>query len=176
MADGEKPDTAGTSRPLWSELDTAVGVVIFWALAGVVFLQFFTRYVLNDSLGWTEEIARYLLVLVTFAGSTFAVRRNTHISVEFLYRFLSRRAARVLVTSVDMLRIGLFGVLTYLCVVLSQGTRQLMTSIDLSKGTLYGAVAACFALMTIYSAVVAIRHARDRKTDVTPDVPGPGMD
>jgi TRAP-type transport system small permease protein len=27
--------------------------VIFWCLAFIVFLQFFTRYVLNDSLAWT---------------------------------------------------------------------------------------------------------------------------
>ena len=32
--------------------------VIFWSLAFIVFLQFFTRYVLNDSLAWTEEIMR----------------------------------------------------------------------------------------------------------------------
>src|SRR6266702_1925867 len=35
--------------------------VIFWSLAFIVFLQFFTRYVLNDSLAWTEEIARSAL-------------------------------------------------------------------------------------------------------------------
>ena len=30
-------------------------------MAFAVFLQFFTRYVLNDSLAWTEEIATYCL-------------------------------------------------------------------------------------------------------------------
>ncbi len=51
-------------------------LVIFWVLAFVVFLQFFTRYVLNNSLGWTEEIARFLLIGVTFIGSVMAVRKN----------------------------------------------------------------------------------------------------
>src|SRR5712691_2032256 len=41
-------------------------LAVFWALAVVVFYQVFTRYVLNDAAGWTEEIARYLLVAVTF--------------------------------------------------------------------------------------------------------------
>src|SRR4051794_11995797 len=41
---------------------------LFWLLCGVVFLQFFTRYALNDSASWTEEIARYLLIFVVFLG------------------------------------------------------------------------------------------------------------
>ncbi|MGL5116369.1 MAG: TRAP transporter small permease, partial [Beijerinckiaceae bacterium] len=53
----------------------------FWALFAVVFLQFFTRYVLNNALGWTEEIARYLLIGVCFTGSVMAVRKGTHITV-----------------------------------------------------------------------------------------------
>ena len=31
-----------------------IAFVLFWALAFIVFLQFFTRYILNDSLAWTE--------------------------------------------------------------------------------------------------------------------------
>src|SRR5438477_3110915 len=65
-------------------------LAVFWILACVVFYQVFTRYVLNDAAGWTEEIARYLLIAVTFLGGAMAVRRNTHIQVDFVYRFLPR--------------------------------------------------------------------------------------
>ena len=74
--------------------------VIFWGLAFIVFLQFFTRYVLNDSLAWTEEIARYGLMWVVFIGGAMVTRRNTHIAVELLSNVMrpgtaARRAARV---------------------------------------------------------------------------------
>ena len=72
-----------------------VSFALFWTLAGIVFYQVFTRYVLNDAAGWTEEIARYLLVAVTFLGGAMAVRRNTHIQVDFVYRFLPRQGGRL---------------------------------------------------------------------------------
>src|SRR3546814_16051996 len=34
-----------------------VTLVVFWLMAACVFLQFFTRYVLNHSYAWTDEIA-----------------------------------------------------------------------------------------------------------------------
>src|SRR6056297_3516758 len=123
--------------------DVAVVIVLFWLLALVVFVQFFTRYVLNDSIGWTEEIARYLLITVTFAGSAIAVRRNTHISVEFFYRYLSPTAGRALALGVDLLKVCVLGAMTWLCITLTLSTRQMMTSIDVSKAVLYGFVAGC---------------------------------
>ncbi|WP_428669956.1 TRAP transporter small permease, partial [Roseibium sp.] len=74
----------------------APGILVFWVLAVIVFLQFFTRYVLNDSLAWTEEAARYLLILVCFLGSITATRRGTHIMLEFLIRMLPPRLAKAL--------------------------------------------------------------------------------
>ena len=73
-----------------------------------IFYQFFTRYVLNDSAAWTEEIARYLLICTVFVGVAAAVRRTRHIHVEFLYRLIPAKAGRALSTLVDIVRIAFF--------------------------------------------------------------------
>ena len=42
-------------------------------MSGLVFLQFFSRYVLNDSFAWTEELAVYCLIPVVFIGAAMSV-------------------------------------------------------------------------------------------------------
>src|SRR5512134_576428 len=92
-----------------TKLEGWVALVIFWALGGVVFYQFFTRYVLNNSAAWTEEIARYLLIGTVFVGASIGVAKNNHIQVDLLYRWLPRPAGRVLALAVDVLRVLFFG-------------------------------------------------------------------
>ena len=70
------------------------------ALALTAALQVFCRYLLNYSLFWSEELARFLLVWLTFLGAAVAYQRGSHAAVDFVYKRLSppyRRGAGVLV-------------------------------------------------------------------------------
>src|SRR5204863_8917206 len=60
-----------------------LALALFWALGAIIFYQFFTRYALNDSAAWTEEIARYFLIATVFVGAAMCVRKNNHIQVDF---------------------------------------------------------------------------------------------
>ena len=138
-----------------------LALAFFWLLALTVFYQFFTRYVLSDSAAWTEEIARYFLVVVTFIGASMAVRRNSHIHVEFLYRWLPARAGRALSGAVDVLRIGFFAYATWLSLELMPKMANLnMTVVDLPMSYVYALVTLGFAMMTFRAVQVAVRHRR----------------
>lgn len=145
-----------------------VALAFFWGLAVIVFLQFFTRYVLNDSLAWTEEIARYLLICVTFIGAAMAVRRNTHIHVEFFYVYVPRRLGFALSTMVDVARIIFFAIATWLAwKVASVMQYQRMVVIEWPMSLIYGVVLFGFGLMTLRSVQVALRHWRAGESDLT---------
>lgn len=133
---------------------------IFWVLAFVVFLQFFTRYVLNNSLGWTEEIARFLLIAVCFTGSVMAARKNSHIAVEFLYRYVPRSLRRVSQFVIDVIMIAFYAGMTFLTVQLAGRTTQLMVSIEVPKSAVYYYVAICFAGMTLFALLNTVKHIR----------------
>ena len=83
-------------------------LAVFWGMALCVFLQFFTRYVLNNSFAWTEEIATNCLIVVVFLGSVWCVRRSRHIQVDVLYHYLPPGVARRSRRFVDLVRIVFF--------------------------------------------------------------------
>lgn len=140
-------------------------LAIFWGMALCVFLQFFTRYALNNSLAWTEEIAANCLVVIVFLGSVMCVRLCRHIQVDLLYRLMSKRAARLLQGAVDLLVIGFFGYITwlmwrYLAIV---GSERMVT-VDLPRGIVFYTVLAAFALMFLRAVQNLIKDMTNPKT------------
>ncbi len=66
-------------------LDAIIQPVVFAgmaALIGVITLQIVSR-VFFSAVGWTEEVARFLLVWITFLAGTLAFQRGRHIAVTF---------------------------------------------------------------------------------------------
>jgi len=146
-----------------------IALAFFWLLAGVIFHQFFTRYALNDSASWTEEIARYLLICTVFVGAAIGVRKNNHVQVDFFYRVLPRRLMRVMSTLVDVFRIAFLGYAAWLTWLLLQRIGgQRMSIIDWPIGLVYGVVLFGFVLMTWRSVQVAIANWK-RGTSVLED-------
>ena len=133
-----------------------VTLLVFWGMAVCVFLQFFTRYVLNNSLAWTEEIAINCLVVVVFLGSVACVRMSRHIQVDVLYHYVPPGIARLLSTFVDLLRIAFFAYASYLLWrYVNIVSRERMVTIDLPRSIVFYTVFAAFVLMLLRGIQVA---------------------
>jgi TRAP-type C4-dicarboxylate transport system permease small subunit len=154
-ATDEAVDLSGTPLEAWAAL------AIFWLLGVTVFYQFFTRYVLNNSASWTEEIARYLLIGTVFVGAAIGVVKNNHIQVDLLYRYLPRRVARVMATVVDVLRIAFCVAMVVLTAqMMDRLANMKMTIIDVPMNVLYGTCLFGLVVMTLRSIGVARAHWR----------------
>jgi len=152
----EAIDLSDTIAEGWAALG------FFWLLALTVFYQFVTRYVLNDSASWTEEIARYLLIAVVFVGATIGVAKNSQIQVDFFYRHMPAAVGLWLSRAVDLLRIAFFAAAVVLTgqMMLKLGSNTRMTIIDAPMNGVYGIVLLGFAAMTFRSVQVARIHWR----------------
>jgi TRAP-type C4-dicarboxylate transport system permease small subunit len=141
-ADHHVVDLSGFSFEDW------VCFGFFWVMSALVFLQFFTRYVMNDSFAWTEELAVYCLIPVVFIGAAMCVRRSRHIQVNILYRYLPARAGRVLSTLVDAAVVVFFGYVAWLVARYALAVNnEPMTTIDWNKSHVYWLAFIGFVLM-----------------------------
>ena len=138
-----------------------VALALFWALGGVVFYQFITRYALNNSASWTEEIARYLLIGTVFVGAAIGVAKNNHIQVDLLYRWLPAGVARAMALVVDVMRIAFFGAMVVLTVqMMLKMENYQMTIIDLPMNIVYSVCLFGLAMMAIRSVWVMKVHVQ----------------
>ncbi len=65
-------------------------------MSAVICAQVFFRYVLNASLSWSEELARYLSIWVIFLGVAIAFRRKAMIAIESILQLVPRKIAFLL--------------------------------------------------------------------------------
>ncbi len=78
-----------------------------FSMAMLVAVQVFCRYVLNSSLFWSEELARYMLVWLSFLGATVAFYRNLHPGVDALTSRLSAAGQRLSAMLVQVITMAL---------------------------------------------------------------------
>jgi len=79
----------------WNALEIGISFICMSGALILCFTQVIVRYVFQSSIGWSEEIAKWFVVWVTFAGSAYAFRVGAHIGVEAFVNLLPGKARRI---------------------------------------------------------------------------------
>lgn len=69
-----------------------------WSLAIMtilVFIQVVMRYVFQNSLSWSEELARYIFLWLSWVGASYAVKERSHFRVEMFADLLKGKARKI---------------------------------------------------------------------------------
>ena len=128
------------------------GAICMGIMVVLLFLQVFSRYVMNRAISWTEEVAIIFFVLSIYFGSAAAIKRNQHLRLELVLAKVGPRAREALLIVGDLFFIlfncviitGLYAITTRLKI---NGTRSAVT--DFPRWIVYGVVLLLFALTVI---------------------------
>ncbi|NMB16539.1 MAG: TRAP transporter small permease [Firmicutes bacterium] len=80
--------------------------LIFIAMFLVTLFQVVARYIFGSPFVWTEELARFMYVWVTFVGAAAVFYENEHIVVDVLVQKVSARWQKVFSICSDLLVIA----------------------------------------------------------------------
>jgi len=151
-------------------LDRALLAANRWAviallaiMAVIVFANVVLRYATGASILWSEEVSRYLMIWLTFAGSGLVLRYGGHVGIETLQEALPRHAAGIRAVIVALL-LAFFTFMVvvgvrYAALALAQTTPVLQIPV----GTVYLAIPIGFALLAVHLVLMARAYVRDRR-------------
>jgi len=135
-------------------------VVLMTLMVVNISLGVFFRYVLNNSLSWTEEVGRYFMIWAGFLGMSLALKEDLHVSVLFFIDKLPPRMRRIVVFIDD------FVVMCFSAIVFIFSIKHLMVvkiqispAIGIPMYLPYAAVTVGTFLMTLQ----AVHHLCTRK-------------
>lgn len=80
-----------------------LAALLLMAMTAIVLLQVFFRYVMNDSLGWTEEVAKMMMVWSAFLVAPWAYRMGSNVAIDMFTAALPGRTRLVLETGLTLL-------------------------------------------------------------------------
>lgn len=81
---------------IYDEIEEKFLVVSLAFTVVLIFIQVVMRYVFNQSLSWSEELARYIFIWQCWLGVSFAFRFDAHISVDLVPDRMKPKNAKIL--------------------------------------------------------------------------------
>ena len=128
-----------------------------------VFLGVWSRYVLQATFQWYDEVARLCFVWIVFLGAASAVRRGAHFRLHLLIDRFGPRLRRATDLVVGLLVVAFGGVLVAGGLAMwPVARRQVSDSLELSMVWFYAALPIGGALMILFSVPQLWRMARGR--------------
>ena len=70
-------------------------IILTLVLSVLMAVGVFYRYVLNNSIYWSGEVSRYLLVYITFLGATIAYKRGAHVGIDIIVERFSEKVRKI---------------------------------------------------------------------------------
>lgn len=99
------------------------GMVLFVILIIACVSQVFFRFVLNHSLSWTEELARYCFIWMHLIGASLLIESSGHATVTVILDLLHGTARRILDTVIELVIFFNGVIMLYAGMVLSYSSR-----------------------------------------------------
>ncbi len=131
--------------------------ILLAAMALLVGVQILGRFVFSYSIFWSDELARFLLIWISFLGMSVGVRRGAHPGIDSLVRALPARSARGLLVLALVLSLLFFGVMVvYGGILVSRTWPQRSVSLGLRMSIPYLAVPASGLLMFLHTAAIGV--------------------
>ncbi len=158
------------------KLEMYICIVLMSCLTIVLGIQVFMRYVMQASLSWSEELARYMFVWLVYIGISYGSKVMRHIKIDAgLYLFPKNWRRKVVIIGDIIFLLFALGVVYYSWGLVDRQMRigQLSPAMQFPMWIVYAAPCVGFALTSIrqvQTIIYRLKHLHDEEDPAEPDI------
>lgn len=133
-------------------LDKVGSAALLAGLTLLGFIQIIFRFVLNLPLDWSEEVIRYILIVLIYLSTVITAREGTMIRIELIDLLLKGTVKKVLDIIIDIVCFAFLMYISYLCIFLVKNAifvNQLSPALNLPLSFMYALESLLFFLMAL---------------------------
>jgi C4-dicarboxylate transporter, DctQ subunit len=127
------------------------------AMVIIIILQVFQRYILQHSLDWPEELARYLFVFSVYVGSSYATSEKRHLEVTICRTVFGEKIGHYFTILAYLITIVFCGIMFFWGMMMTQfvaDSNQVAPALQFPMWIAYSCIPLGFFLMTIRTIIV----------------------
>ncbi|MFN3745948.1 MAG: TRAP transporter small permease [Hyphomicrobiaceae bacterium] len=135
-------------------------ILLVAGIAGVVAIGVLWRYGFSNSLSWTEEASKAMMLWMVFTGAPIALRFNDHIAIEIVPNLLPPRLRAALQVLITALVVAFLWILTRRSIDLTINSMSQIAVMlgDISMAWIIGAVPFGAAVMLLVAVQVLVER------------------
>ncbi len=126
----------------------SIAGVVLALMAAIILVQVVSRYALNNSVAWSEELSKSLMVWTAFLVAPFAYRHGANVSVDLFAEALPMRLQAAMRAAVNMLVIWIVAVFLIESIpFVARGMQSQVATLPLKTGYFYAVLPLSLAAM-----------------------------
>ncbi|MCR4268849.1 TRAP transporter small permease [Nitratireductor sp. ZSWI3] len=131
-------------------------VLLLSAMAVIVFANVSLRYLTNFSIIWAEEVARYLMIWMTFLGAGMALRAGGHVAIGNFQELLGTNAQRMVRVFILLLLVAFCAIMIWMGKdYMTRARFQMTPATRVSFSYIYAAMPIGFTLLIVHLGLIA---------------------
>jgi len=158
-----------TLRDLLLRLEKAVDACVvlvcgslLFGITILIFVQVIFRYVLQNSISWSEELTRYMMIWAVFLASGYVLSKGGHANIDMLVSRFSPKMRAVFEKGSLLLIMGFSClIIRYGFVLMRFGKRQVSSALEIPMNYVYMAIPIGGALLVFYCLALLFRSKGD---------------
>lgn len=83
-------------------LEQSICIFLMSVMALVIFIQVIMRYMFNNSLPWSEELARYCFIWLIYIGISYGCKLMKHIKIDACLKLFPKKVRPYIVITGDL--------------------------------------------------------------------------